>query len=98
MKFVAVVRHMPSGREYTEEWDAYPCNEDAGCMAGPEYCPDDHERFQWMENNYSCDCNRSIFDPEREADDCAKCGEKEYRLVSLKNGRGELIGSELEDA
>lgn len=44
--------------------------------------------FQWVENNYSCDCNRELFWCESEGIDPPEdpaCGfESRYRLLSLR--------------
>lgn len=62
---------------------------------------DDTEEFQWMDNNYSCDCNRHLFflrangpgpaedpywnDAERE------CGDTKYSVLYVELPNGERV-------
>lgn len=76
----ACIRHVASGEErvHEEAWDTEWG--DAGTFM-----------FHWLENNYSCDCNRQLmFDRippgVRGPNDCegVKCGSERYRVMWLE--------------
>ncbi|MHB8098050.1 MAG: hypothetical protein ACYDD5_00490 [Sulfuricurvum sp.] len=44
--------------------------------------------FQWLENNYSCDCNRDLFMYGH--DSGRPCGE-DIQLLEIRNEHGDLV-------
>lgn len=53
---------------------------------------DEGAEFQWMENNYSCDCNRHLFFQRASSEDDSgdkTCGETAYRVVKFVLSNGE---------
>lgn len=56
---------------------------------------DEHDMFfQWFDNNYSCDCNRSLFLYDLDFDDCYECSGSENVIEVLEivnNETGEKV-------
>lgn len=52
------------------------------------YKDEDTMLFQWLENNYSCDCNRDLFMYGH--DSGRPCGE-DIQLLEIRNEHGDLV-------
>jgi len=80
MKYLFYLRNTETGetKTYHENYDW----DDEGDMF-----------FQWFENNYSCDCNRSLFMYEHEEDKELDCsGDKNIIVIDkIENEEGETV-------
>lgn len=56
--------------------------------------------FIWEDGNYACDCNRGLFwkravgDDERDDEDGYPCDGNVFRVVAIKDERGNILYSE----
>lgn len=53
--------------------------------------------YQWLEGNYSCDCNRLMFLYDWIAEKHLKCGEGTIKIIKIQNEKGELVLPEDEE-
>lgn len=84
-QYLIKLRNTKTG-ESTEHQDNYDYGGDQDLML-----------FQWLENNFSCDCNRSIFMYDDEDKELPCSGDPTIVIDWIKNQAGDIVWSPTDD-